>query len=943
MASFVAAGLVSPLSVGGAMAGCSSAQATTNANVYYCTDFSTNGETVTENARDMEVYIGWDGGNSGFNDFEIADGTHIIQNRSGASVSVGIFGGNIDQDVPNIFENPDLDGTLFDIPANSTIPVTFSNDGNLDSPDNEGSAFHALEIDANNGAVNLVAIGDITFETTGTGQDGINIATKGGPAFVFTTADFDVLQDGMDILTRGGDAFVGYVGEMAAGEDGIEINTAVNNNNPDGGDIFVYVGEASDSEFGDDVVEIDAVGNGLNLRAGNNTGTVGAWIAGDIDAGLSAVRAVGGDVFLGVGQDSTVTGLGSNTTTPVIYLNGRDSNVLFNLGEIASNGTDVPADQARRMAVEVGRGAASIYNFGTLTGRIDASNSNDEVVNGGLWQFAGETRFGADVDDADEFPGEDEDGDVLRNIFYSDEEEEEVGYGVIVNAFDGELSETAQYTGLEKFYNGGVISLQDQEFGEDFNRDRAYTDGDFIGEEGLLAIDANLSDSGSGPDADRFIIGGNVSGTTYVDIDIVGFGQAMYNGMGIPVIEVAGDVDAGTTFELNDGPIDAGLFTYDLYYVDEIDEDYYYQDDNYLDGLSLATADLATVPTIDSMWVLASTLDAEAYQLPVLMYGAQNLWHASAGVWGDRTTDLRAAFGTGFGGGGADMAVVDAAPSTAAIGPGFWGRAFGGTLERDFDNSSDLPGGGTVGFEDSFRQNYYGFVGGLDAVHDVTANSAVLWGLLGGLTGSDLDFDLSDGQADYQQVSIGAYATYLNGGFFADVLAKADFGNMDYSADGDSGDSSYTSVGVSADMGYRFGFATGWFIEPKATLAYVNTSFDDVDILGAGVSFEDGDSLRGRLGGRLGTTIDNGTRLITPYIEASVWNEFDGDYGASFYDIGGTPSVGYDAGGTYGEVVAGADIVNVGAGWSAFGKGAVQFGDDEMLGFSGNLGLRKSW
>jgi len=918
MATLVMAGSIfSPISVNDAAAACT---APTLEGQVVCSGPSTVGETVTSSST-LDIYVSWDGvdGPLQFDDYEISDGFLVAQTGNGAPVSIAIIGENMSEEALEFLDSP-----VIDMLAADAIPVTISNDGAVDDPDNEGSKFHALEITAINGDINLAAFGDVTFETTEAGRDGININTRGGDALVLTSADFYVEEDGIDIVTRGGDAFVGYFGkddddsDLYAEGDGIKINSA-------GGDAFVYIGEGAD---------VYAGGDGVSVAAGN--GIAGVWIDEDVDAEKSAIRASGAEVFVIIGESGDLAGSGSNPANAVVNLNGRDRNVFVNLGDIHSN-DDGTAAQSNDMALEIARGAASIYNFGTLTGRIDATNNNDVFVNGGRWQFTGQAKFGADVDDGDEFLGEDEDGDVLRNVLY--ETEDGFEFGVIENAFNEEVSETAQYLDLEKFYNGGVISLQDQYFGERLYRDRAYTDGDFIGEGGLIAIDAELS--GFNPDADRFIIGGNVSGTTFVDVNIIGLGPVVFDARGIPVIEIAGDVDPGTSFQLNGGPIDAGLFSYDLHYTTDLDGRF--QDDNIDDRWSLATNGLAGgAPIIDSMWVLAATMDAEAYQMPVLAYAAGNLWHATAGVWGDRTSDLRTGFaGTGFGGGGADMA----APTAANTGPGFWGRAFGGTVSRDFDNSFSTPGG-TETYSDSFRQNYYGVVGGLDFEQEnVGQNSAWLFGILGGFTGSDVDFDLSSGEADYQQVSLGAYATYLNGGFFADAMFKADFGNMDFRSAGlaDNVDASYTTIGVVADVGYRFGLATGWFIEPKATLAYISTDFDSMDVLGTGVEFDDGNSLRGRLGARAGTTIDNGGSLITPYVEASVWNEFDGDYTAAFTGIGATPTVSYDVGGTYGEVAAGADFMNVGSGWSAYAKGSVQFGEDDMLGLGGNLGFRKTW
>jgi hypothetical protein len=764
---------------------------------------------------------------------------------------------------------------------------------------------NGVQIETESGDVDFTVAGDIFA-----GENGIDIETNtnnwwGGDVELRVTSESTIfaLDNGIDIDTNRGDVEVGIAGDIFAFDHGVNIET-------DEGDVDFYLARQGDIFAAEDGIRVDSEEGDVNL-----------YIAGDIRAGESAINVNDGDdVRVIIGSTASLVGEGG-WNTAVVELDADDSIELYNFGDIRSSGWNLD-DQSDDLAIDVSGGVGSfIVNAGTITGRFDGSSDDDVFVNlsGETWNFTGISDFGGYNDD-----------DLLVNYAGGPFD------GVIRNAFDWNERETAQYLSLETFYNSGEITLEDQEFGETFYRDRAFVEGNFIGDYGLISLDADLEVQ----DSDRFIIEGDVSGTTFVAINDLGDqNNIVFNAYGIPVIEIDGDIEEGTNFELVGGPRDYGLFSYDLHYTEDMEGRFY---GNGPGQNALALSGLEGYQSIDRMWVLATTLDAEAYQLPVLAYGAANLWHASSGVWSDRTTDLRSVFRTGAGGGGADLVVdpaVPAAPASPSVAPGIWGRVFGGTLERDFDNDDGF--GNTI--EDSFRQNYYGFVGGIDFAREAGPNSAWLFGVLGAYTGSDVDFDQAGGNADYQQGSIGGYITYLNGGFFADALVKADFGKLDYSGGGDSDSSDYTSVGVVLDTGYRFNYANGWFIEPKATLAYVNTDFDNLDLLGTGVDFEDGDSLRGRLGGRVGATIDKGGNLFTPYVEASVWNEFDGDFGVGLSGVDGLPDVSYDIGGTYGEVAGGADFVKVGSGWSAFAKGAVQFGEDSLVGVSGNLGLRKNW
>src|SRR5690606_15275193 len=285
---------------------------------------------------------------------------------------------------------------------------------------------------------------------------------------------------------------------------------------------------------------------------------------------------------------------------------------------------------------------------------------------------------------------------------------------------------------------------------------------------------------------------------------------------------------------------------------------------------------------------------------------------------------------------------------------GMWGRVFGGTLERDMSNVVNAPAGligQTYVWNDQINQRWLGFMAGFDFGEDGSSadghDTGWVAGLMGGYTSSDLDFDQSNTRAGFRQGSVGAYASYFHGGLYLDAAVKADFGRMNYKFSDGTGSAEaradYRSIGAIVEAGYRIDAAHGMFVEPKATLAYVHTSFDDFNVLGTDVAMDDASSLRGRLGLRIGARVNNGTTRVEPWLEASVWNEFHGDYGAVRVGNSFDLPVGYDAGGTIGEIAAGANLVGLGNGWTAYARGSIQFGGDEYRAYSGNIGLRKSW
>jgi outer membrane autotransporter protein len=145
------------------------------------------------------------------------------------------------------------------------------------------------------------------------------------------------------------------------------------------------------------------------------------------------------------------------------------------------------------------------------------------------------------------------------------------------------------------------------------------------------------------------------------------------------------------------------------------------------------------------------------------------------------------------------------------------------------------------------------------------------------------------------------------------------------------------------DSGYRFGgFGPGLFFEPLATIGVVDSDIDGFKQGFNKVSFEDGTSVQGRLGLRVGTSFVAGTMTVEPFVVGSVWHEFEDNNQAVLASSGTLFSLTDNVEGTWGEVSAGLNLFNVGAGASGFGKVDVTFGDD-IDGVGGQIGVRYKW
>jgi autotransporter family porin len=478
------------------------------------------------------------------------------------------------------------------------------------------------------------------------------------------------------------------------------------------------------------------------------------------------------------------------------------------------------------------------------------------------------------------------------------------------------------FNGLELFdNNGGLITLVDGLEG-----DRLILSGDYHGRNGArLAVDAFLG--GPGSTADILQINGNASGETGVVVNNTNPGPGEFNDQGIVVVEVFG-TKSEDNFFLPGGPIDTGFFDYDLF----------------LRG---------------NQSVLLSAPNATAHQLPRLVTAAQDIWHQSAGVWFDRSTDLRNYF---YGWGGPVAALPQncrpagivsksllpecppvAAPAQARLGPGIWAKAFGDWSEADGRTTVDTFGR-SRSFDLGYEQATAGVQAGIDFPVLTSPSSAVVLGVMAGYVHSKVEFDHSPSQATFEGGNVGVYATYLDGNFFADALFKADFLDMRFSnavLGRDTAD--VTNYGARLDMGYRFNVAPAWFVEPLATIEYVTTEMDGLRFGGNRVAFEDNDSTRGRLGLRLGTQWQLFGHRVESSIIGSLWHRFSDENAATLTSTGETFSFrDHSSTETYGEIGTMHNIFSLAGNASAFIKSDIRFGDD-LLGTSLKAGVRIQW
>ena len=257
---------------------------------------------------------------------------------------------------------------------------------------------------------------------------------------------------------------------------------------------------------------------------------------------------------------------------------------------------------------------------------------------------------------------------------------------------------------------------------------------------------------------------------------------------------------------------------------------------------------------------------------------------------------------------------------TADSAAGGWIQLYGGRIEREASQSFAV-GGTTTVFDVSYRQNFEGIQAGVDLDRGET-----IFGLTFGIGRSDTNFETSLSTLDLDSKNLGAYAGFHSGSFYLNVQAKVDWidGETDPGG-GVAAEFDATAYGARAVAGFRFDL-NQFFVEPTASLSWVQTNVEDYQSGGATISFDDATSLRGTAGLRVGGQFRAGEDgVFSPFVGLRIVEEFDGDSVNAFL-LGTTIGLEEEGPGTHGEASAGASYTSGSV--EAFLRGEVDFGSD---------------
>lgn len=818
-------------------------------------------------------------GNTGISFFGVTGGSGTIILRGDSDIVSGNTGissalTNGANNSVNVGDTSSVTGGAAGIAATTAGPaggnVSVSTGENTTVTGNSGAGISAAALTTGNVGVHALGV------VTGTGA-GISAAAANGLVNVTTAGTVTgITGPGIRALTSiSGNIDVIAMGPVTGGTIGIDANAA-------SGAVTVTTG------VGD---IIGSGGNGIDATAsGNVTVSTGGGVFGTAN-GINAASSAGGNVDVttrvgfglvdvigggGAGINASATAAGTITITNSTFVLGSVAGIVASsvTGAIQINNTGTIQNAFlgdADLAIRTTGGATRIVNDGEIFGRVETGAGADVLNNSGFgggvggWATEGDSNFGAGID-------------VVNNN------------SVIQAANEFANAETTRFLGLEVLNNIGVIDLRDQSVG-DMLFDRLETSGNYAGLAGArLEVDAFLGAAGSLSDV--MAVGGSTSGTTFIVVNNTNAGPGAFNPTGILVVDVGGG-SAADDFALAGGPIDTGLFFYDLLFDEAAGE-------HRLFGLP----------------------DREAFETLAVVSGSQEIWRETADAWSTRQENLRDMLASSrIVTGVADPAV----PEREAPGNTPWVSMLGAWAERDDDASFALLNG-NFNFDMSYKQQIYGFVGGADFRTGIGEDGSLLFGLLGGYVDSKLDFDEGSTSIDSKGGTLGAYASLLGGGFFADILVKADLLKVDYTAGGlgadDNDNTDATSIGARGDFGYRFGDTL--FVEPMISLDAISTRIDDFSIGGADVDAGTNESFRGGAGLRVGY----GSETIRASATARVWDVFATDNEVDILSAG--PALGLsdsDLEGVYGDVSGQVDI-DLSSSTTLYLKGGVLFSDD---------------
>ncbi|WP_310598805.1 autotransporter outer membrane beta-barrel domain-containing protein [Desulfobulbus sp.] len=378
--------------------------------------------------------------------------------------------------------------------------------------------------------------------------------------------------------------------------------------------------------------------------------------------------------------------------------------------------------------------------------------------------------------------------------------------------------------------------------------------GNYSATEGVVALNTYLGDSNS--PTDQLIVAGNTAGSSLLRIKNTDGGGALTGGEGIPVVLVQGASDG--SFRLQDR-VAAGLYEYTLHRGGN-DGDWY---------LSSAYQPVPNPPSPEPLPNIRPEVPLATALVPL----GREFGYSMLDTLHQRVGESRRVTGN------EESAQPDEKWFTNA-----WGRALGNRL---FHNA----GGNFMNYGVDYDYTMGGVQAGLDIYSRQSASGSR--DHLGTYVGyGHLDADVAQayagkaGTADLDGYTVGGYWTHYSSadakGWYSDAVVQGTvYDARSRSNLGERMDVDGYGLLASLEGGYAFDLGRGYTLEPQAQIAFQNVVFDDAKDSYGNFSFDDGSSLRGRVGLRLARTWNRGDadkpREQSVWLRTNLWKEFSGD------------------------------------------------------------------
>lgn len=725
--------------------------------------------------------------------------------------------------------------------GNATAATKVGSNANVSTT---GDGSHGLAAQSlSGGDASATVVAGTGVKTTGAGSHAVSVNSADGNATATTEAGSSVQTDGAGsagLLVRAFKSAMATVGDLLT----------VNGSGSKGVDVASTGATAADGATATINASVQANGAGATaVSAATNGGTARVDVNADVFATGANGIAIEALSTTGVG----VVDLKGNVTAggTGVHLGAAGGNTLTNNAGFALNGGSVAA-------VHVDNGAATIVNDGTMgasgnrlvladgaAGAIDVTNSgsmtgfmtmsgNDNTVTnalGATWTAKATSDFGTG-------------NNTVTNAGVLRTDPAEAGTASVV--FNGLTTLANKATGLITMINGK-------------EGDRIATSGKYVADAGArLGLDAHLG--GPGSRADTFAIGGSATGTTTIAVNDTNAGPGRYNPDGITLVTVGG-ANAIDSFRLASGPIDKGLWQYDLA------------------RFGTGTYKLVTAPA------------GEVMAAPSLLSQANRYWQVGQNAFDDHRASIRAKisgsapsvaapqqalgytasaqnpFDDVFGSVNFDKANFS---TTMGAGTAFWGQVVHASFTDRLNNATSA-GSSSWSYDTHTKQDLTRFLGGIDFGAELHGDTALSFGLFGGYGTSDGSMNtaasggLRSGLSSLgmKGTSIGGYAQYMAGPWWVGASTLYDSLDNNYRIDrvGFSSKQKGSIWGTQIDGGYTVNWSFG-SIEPYIALTYLSARYDDIDSPWGRFAFGNHDGLDGKIGAR--------TRI--PVWASDAWN-----------------------------------------------------------------------